>query len=45
MRTMRSRTTREILKGERTEGLAGRQGFALGARRFSKLVTARDFWF
>jgi hypothetical protein len=25
--------------------LAGRQGFELGARRFSKLVMARDFWF
>ena len=25
--------------------LAGRQGFELGAMRFSKLVMARDFWF
>ena len=24
--------------------LAGRQGFELGAGRFSKLVMARDFW-
>jgi len=24
--------------------LAGRQGFAFGVRRFSKLVMARDFW-
>jgi hypothetical protein len=26
------------------EELAGRQGFELGARRFPKLVMARDFW-
>jgi hypothetical protein len=25
--------------------VAGRQGFELGAKRFSKLVMARDFWF
>ena len=35
----------QVIENKGRNCVAGRQGFEFGAKRFSKLVMARDFWF